>query len=79
MAVMEHWNTDGAMPTNLEEYCSEVSGKWKANYETMTGRPFNAVKERTRCVAVASGLREIVRSGCALPKCNPDISCATFC
>ena len=40
---------------------------------------WDEAKERTRCVAVASGLQELVRGGCALPHCNPDVSCATFC
>ena len=82
----------------------QVAPKWRANYETLTGRPFNdvrccrdktlrrlsrwwlltlayraQVKERTRCVAVAAGLQEVVRSGCALPKCNPDVGCGSFC
>ena len=74
---MEHWNADGSVPPRLDEYCAEVAPKWRASFETMTGRTFNEVKERTRCVAVASGLQEIVRAGCALPKCDPYVSCAT--
>ena len=51
--------------------------KWRATFETFTGKSFSETKERTRCVAVASGLQEIVRAGCTLPTCNPEHSCAT--
>ena len=77
--VIEQWNVDGAVPAKLEEYCAEVAPKWRASFETLTGKAFNEGKERTRCVAVASGLQEIVRAGCTLPHCNPDVSCSTFC
>ena len=77
-AVMEHWNAEGKVPPRLDEYCAEVTPKWRASFETMTGHSFNEVKEWTRCVAVASGLQEIVRAGCALPQCNPFVSCATY-
>ena len=67
------------MPGSIDTYCAELAGtrKWRATFETMTGKAFSEVKERTRCVAVASGLQEVVRAGCTLPKCNPELSCAT--
>ena len=77
--MIEHWNADGALPGSIDTYCAELAGtrKWRATFETMTGKAFSEVKERTRCVAVASGLQEVVRAGCTLPKCNPEMSCAT--
>ena len=77
--IMEQWNLDAAQPSDLDNYCGQVAGKWRSSYETLTDKPFVEAKERARCVAVAAGLQEVVRAGCALPRCNPDISCATFC
>ena len=78
-SIMEQWNLDSAVPTKLDDYCQDVTPKWRASFETLTGRTFDDVKERTRCAAVAAGLQEIVRAGCTLPHCNPEVSCSTFC
>ena len=59
--------------------CADVSGRWRASYETLTGKAYDETRERTRCVAVAAGLQEMVRSGCTLPTCAPAVACATFC
>lgn len=79
--VIEHWNADNLIPPRLDKYCDEVSTstEWQASYETMTGKAIDKVKERSRCLAVAAGLQDMVRSGCELPSCNPSTACATFC
>ena len=79
--MLEHWNADNAMPAKLDAYCDEVASsiKWQQSYETMTGRAIDKAKEHSRCLAVAAGLQEVVRSGCELPSCNPETACATFC
>lgn len=77
--IVQQWNADSSVPKSIEGYCSEVAPKWRASFETLTGKSFDEAKERTRCVAVSAGLQEIVRAGCALPHCNPEVACSTFC
>lgn len=80
--IIEHWNAEGKAPApdGLAAYCTDVvAERWRASYETLTGKAFVELRERTRCVAVAAGLHEMVRQGCALPTCTPSVACATFC
>ena len=78
--LIDTWNTEGSMPSSIDAFCSENAIKWKPSYETLTGREFSLTKEKTRCVAVATGLQAIVRHpSCALPKCDPTVGCAAYC
>ena len=79
MDIIEHWNDDGIVPARLDDYCDAVAPKWRASFETLTGKAFDAEREHTRCVAVSAGLQEMTRAGCSLPSCNPDVACSTFC
>ena len=77
---LEHWNADNALPNRLDDYCSEVvAPSWRSSYETLTGKTFVEAREHTRCVAIAAGLQSVVRQGCSLPTCAPQVACATFC
>mmetsp|Transcript_59158 Transcript_59158/g.175752 ORF Transcript_59158/g.175752 Transcript_59158/m.175752 type:complete len:149 (+) Transcript_59158:3-449(+) len=77
--IIDHWNSQGKVPERTDTYCTAIATKWQAMYETLTGKPQVETRERTRCVAVAAGLQEVVRQGCALPNCSPAAACATFC
>merc|ERR1712072_1297852 len=59
--------------------CYEVVERWKAHYQTLTGKLYDELKEKTRCVAVSAGVKEMVHQGCSLPTCNPEMACAAFC
>ena len=48
-------------------------------YQTLTGKKFVDLREKTRCVAITAGLKEAVSQGCTLPNCSPEVACSTFC
>ena len=48
-------------------------------YQTLTGKKFVDLREKTRCVANTAGLKEAVSQGCTLPNCSPEVACSTFC
>ena len=79
-SMVEHWNSDGKLPPHADVYCTDVvSDKWRVMYQTLTGKPYVDLREKTRCIAIAAGLGEAVRQGCDLPSCQPEVACSPFC
>ena len=65
---------------HADTYCADiVTEQWRAMYQTLTGKPFINMREKTRCVAIAAGVREMVTQGCTLGSCSPELACSTFC
>merc|ERR1712178_107000 len=78
--VVDSWNSQGKIPSHADQFCDEMlNGGWKGMYQTLTGKTFNAMKEKTQCVAISAGVKEMVHQGCSLPTCAPETACATFC
>ena len=46
--IIEQWNADGKPPARVDTYCTEIAHKWKAMYETLTGKAYVELRERTR-------------------------------
>merc|ERR1711988_867760 len=77
--IVERWNAKGHLPNQFDAFCNDVEKTWKAHYQTLTGKLYDELKEKTRCVAVSAGVKEMVHQGCSLPTCNPEMACAAFC
>ena len=78
--IVEQWNLDRRLPTHADTYCTgHVSERWSSRYQMLTGKPVNEVSEKTRCVAIAAGVHEMVNQGCELGSCPPHEACSTFC
>ena len=78
--IVENWNLERKLPAHADTYCTDVvTEQWKAMYQTLTGKPFINMREKTRCVAIAAGVHEMVTQGCTLGSCSPEIACSTFC
>ena len=67
-------------PWRLRPARSAVPAARRARrYQTLTGKKFVDLREKTRCVAITAGLKEAVSQGCTLPNCSPEVACSTFC
>ena len=47
--IVENWNLERKLPAHADTYCSDVvTEQWKAMYQTLTGKPFINMREKTR-------------------------------
>ena len=54
-SMLEQWNVETKLPEHADTYCADVvSDKWRAMYQTLTGRAFVDQREKTRCIAIAA-------------------------
>ena len=66
--IVENWNLERKLPAHADTYCSDVvTEQWRAMYQTLTGKPFINMREKTRVRAHARPAQRPAQSAPARP------------